>query len=158
MQAQQRQSSGLEEQSMKAGADQEGRQATGPEANDFRSASPCTPQRRPVSVAASDREGVILRLVACCHDLNSRSSKICWHCLSCRCCMLYILSVAITSCRMQVHWTSFPMYLSVPPSHMKMHLLPLLKTLTQLVTDKLNTRGSMTETTSTVVSVQLQHL
>ena len=41
LQAQQQQSSGLGKQSMEAGADQEARQATGPEANDSRSASPC---------------------------------------------------------------------------------------------------------------------
>ena len=44
LQAQQQQSSGFEKQSMKAGGDQEGRQATGPQANDSRSASPCIPQ------------------------------------------------------------------------------------------------------------------
>jgi len=49
LQAQQQQGSELEKQSMEAGADREARQATGPEANDLRSASPCIPQQsRPV--------------------------------------------------------------------------------------------------------------
>ncbi len=45
LQAQQQQSCGLEKQSMEAGAARGARQATGPEANDLRSTSPCIPQQ-----------------------------------------------------------------------------------------------------------------
>jgi len=138
VQAHQQQSSGLEKQSMEAGADWEGRQATGSEASDSRSPSPCLLQRMHL---CADMLLQTTERALCCHDCNSRSTKICWHNLSCRCCMSYTLAVVvITSCRRQVHCTSFFMYLLVPECFFAVAHLAPAQDFDAKMTDELDTQ------------------
>jgi len=144
VQAPQQQSSGLEKQSMEVEADWEGRQETGSEASDSRSPSPCIPQRMLVCVdmllQATERAlccALLLVVMTATADQPKSAGTISHVAAVCRIFWLLPLSPhagrkCIASAFSCISW-----YQSIS---LQLHLLPLLKTLTQMVPNKLNTQ------------------